>query len=540
MICPRCSVAEISEETNQCVLCGFSPAATAVMVDEAAADQMQAIVQKPLAGRFEIEQLIGRGRVSFVYTAKEVGSGNTVALKIIPLGGPLDADVVRRFEREASRAASLRHSHIIPIHGSGASGSLLWYAMEQVKGQSLAELLRDRGALDQESCLRMLDQVASALDYAHRRGIVHGNLKPTNILVDDDGWVRVTDFAIMRAFGRSSVMGVSVPTVLTPEYMAPEQFFTRTASASADQYAMAVVAYECLSGSLPFVGDSFEEVARLHQEETPPRLTELREDIPILIADAVEQALRKRPTDRFANVLDLVTVLRGGPPQGAEPVAPVDEPRATPQILTIQAPRRQFRPVHFGLGGLAVILALAGFLLTRGGGQGETVIDQSQFTSSAPRESDPVTAETSPEVVTPPVVASPEPARPRAEPPATQAQPEPRTPDPAPTRTPDPAAAQTPATPEPEARNPAPRPPVRRATPSVDSARLFVNARPWGALYIDDELLGNTPKANLALAPGVHVIRVERDGYEPFELEIEVTAGEEVRVTDIVLKPRQP
>lgn len=529
MICPRCSVAEISEDTHQCVLCGYAPSGAAVAVDRAAVEEMQDIVQKPLAGRFEIEQLIGRGKVSFVYSAREVATGNRVALKIIPLAGPLDADLVRRFEREAGRAASLRHSHIVPIHGSGASGALLWYTMDQVKGHSLAQRLRDHGPMDLEACLRMLEQVASALDYAHRRSIIHGNLKSTDVLLDDDGWARVTDFAIMQAFGRSAT-GFGMPSARTPEYMAPEQFYSRGTSASADQYALGVIAHECLSGALPFVGDSYEEIARLHQEATPTRLTEVREDVPLLIADAVEQALRKRPTDRFANVLDFVTVLRGGPPQGAEPMAPMEEPRGAPhQVLTIQAPSRQL-PRSYVIGGGVAALALAAVLLVARAGGGRDVATEGDFRRSAPPAAPTVTSEPSPAAATP----TPQQTREERQP-----------------------AAQQPATPPPRetaslAAQPAPEPvearpqPVRQAPPPVrrpvraEAAKLFVNATPWGSLYIDDELVGNTPKANLSLTPGTHVIRVQRDGFEPHEVEVEVAPGEEVRMTDIVLKPRRP
>ncbi len=522
MICPRCSVAEVSAETNQCILCGFTPTA-AVMVDTAAAEELQEIVQRPLAGRFEIQHLIGRGRASFVYAAQEAETNRKVALKIIPLSGPLDADLVRRFDREAARATSLRHSHIVPIFGSGASGSLLWYSMEHVEGRSLAELLRDQGPMDMESCLRMLDQVASALDYAHRRGVVHGNLKPTNILVDEDGWVRVTDFAVMRSFNRPVSAAVGMPPMRTPEYMAPEQFFARGESASADQYAMAVITYECLSGTLPFVGDSFEEVARLHQEESPSRLSDVRDDIPLLIADAVEQAMRKRPTDRFANVLDFVTVLRGGPPQGTEPLAPAAEPRGAPQVLTIQAPRRRWPVLYLMLAALVTAAVVVVLMLAKSAA-GPATFDESEFAQATPPDTPPVT------VAEP---AQPMPATDAGAPtdPSSQQQTDTR-PEPVAT-TPEPAPPRTTTPP------PTPRPAARSAT-ITDSARLFVSARPWGALYLDGEFLGNTPKAALGLAPGLHTIRIERDGYEPYEQEIDVGPGEEVRLTDIVLTPRLP
>jgi serine/threonine-protein kinase len=291
--------------------------------------------------------------------------------------------------------------------------------------------------------------------------------------------------------------------------MAPEQFVSRNESTSADQYALGVIAFEYLSGTLPFVGDSYEEVARLHQDDDPARLTDLCEDIPILIADAVEQALRKRASDRFANVLDFVTVLRGGPPRGAEHLAPMEEPRGAPQVLTIGAPRRRIPLMYLLVGGAAATLSLVVFLVSMsgGGGEGAAVTGESQSARAALPEAPPV-------VVTE------------------------RAPPPSPRPTP---AAETRTTPvetapaEVPARRPATRP-ARR----VSSARLFLNTRPWGVLFVDGEELGNTPKANLALAPGVHVIRVERDGYEPYEIEIEVAGGEEVRMTDIVLKPRQP
>jgi hypothetical protein len=280
---------------------------------------------------------------------------------------------------------------------------------------------------------------------------------------------------------------------------------------------MAVIAYECLSGQLPFVGDSFEEVARLHQEEPPTRLTELRDDVPLLVADAVEQALRKRPTERFANVLDFVTVLRGGPPQGAEPLAPSEEPRGAPQILTIQPPTRRFPLPHVAAaaaGAAAVLLVV--LILLRGSG-GEEPISSDQFVASAPATAPPIATLPAPVPAPPPAAA--EPAR--------------RQPAGAVGRLP-PAEGSRQVAAAPRRATPAP------AGPRSDSARLFVSTRPWGVLFVDGVEVGNTPKANLGLTPGVHVIRVVRDGFEPWEQEIEVAAGEEVRMTDVVLTPRQP
>ena len=525
MICPRCSVAEISEETNQCVLCGYAPRGSPVAVEQIGDDPVLDDTRKPLAGRFEIERLIGRGRVSFVYRARDVETNQAVAVKVIRLGGSVDPDLVRRFEREAARAAALRHSHILPALACGTSGTLFWYSMELNQGCSLSEILRNDGALDLERCLRILDQAASALDHAHRRSVIHGNLKPSNILVDEDGWVRVADFGMMRAFGRGASVALGVPALAAPEYMAPEQFQPRGESASADQYALGVIAYECLSGALPFVGDSYEELARMHQEAVPVRLTELREDIPLLIADAVEQALRKRPTDRFANVLDFVTVLRGGPPQTVEPVA-AEQARSIPHVLTIDQPKPRVPWLRIGLGAGALLVAVGGVLV------GMRVL--SRDSSPAAAGDGFVRAWPDNNLRAPPapvpdsavaVASGPDQGGPAA-PPAERPAPQPE------------AAAETAVPPPP------PPPPRREPAPvtvaAADSARLFIRATPWGALFVDGEFAGNTPQTNLGVVPGNHVLRIEREGYEPLELEVELAAGDELRLTDLVLVPRVP
>ena len=192
MTCPRCAIGDLADDTGKCVLCGFMPGSpTAVAVDKSAVDEVQETVQRELDGQFRINVLLRHGSRSSVYVADEVENNRLVALKVIPLQRGMNVDL-SVFEREAGVAASLSHAHIVPILGFGHTRALLWYSMEYVKGRSLADLLRESGPMELETCQKILEQVASALDYLHRRSVTHGNVKPDNILVDADRWAMVS------------------------------------------------------------------------------------------------------------------------------------------------------------------------------------------------------------------------------------------------------------------------------------------------------------------------------------------------------------
>ena len=184
MICPRCSIADISEDTHQCPLCGFAPSGSVLV--EPAHDEILEAVQEALGDRYQIQAVLRLGERSFVYLANDLAHERLLALKVMPVAELVDHELAKRFEQRAAVAASLKHSHIVPVHTYGASRNFLWYAMEYVEGESLAEVLRTSGPMDLSTCLRMVEQVASALDHAHRQDVVHGNLKPTNIFIDGE------------------------------------------------------------------------------------------------------------------------------------------------------------------------------------------------------------------------------------------------------------------------------------------------------------------------------------------------------------------
>jgi hypothetical protein len=513
MICPRCSIARIPDGTHECPLCGFKPA-TNVLVEQAAVDEAWQAVQQALGDRFWLEGLERLGERSFVYRARDLASDRAVALKVVPVSQSVDHELARRFERHAAQAAELRHAHIVPVFQYGVTRRFLWYSMEYVESRSLSEVLREPGPMALEPCLRIAEQVASALDFAHRRGVVHGNLKPSNVLVDARQWVRVTDFAVLEAFGRPRAPQAGAPVLHRPEYMAPEQFYARAVGASADQYALAVILYRCLSGSLPFVGDSFEEVARQQAGDAPPRLADARRDLPVPVLDAIQRALSKVPAGRFPTVLDFTAALSGvsgGTTRIAVPRDTASPPSDEPPLLVIDAPRRI--GVRHVIGAAVAVVALV--LVTSAAirpdlwraasGRIGRLVGREPATQAAPRWEtlDPLPA---------PVRTAPaEPSGDLGEQEEAEARP----------ATSSPAAAQPVAPPA------APRRP----------GQLAVNSSPWGRVFVDGEFVGNTPQPALELRPGTHVLRIEHDGFVPFEREFRIRSGEVLRLTDIVLTP---
>ncbi len=512
MTCPRCTIADIAEDTQQCPLCGFEPSGGVLV--EPVQDEILEAVQEVLDDRFQIHAVLRLGERSFVYLARELVHERLVALKVMPVAELVDHELARRFEQRAAVAASLTHSHIVPLYTYGASRNFLWYAMEHIQGQSLAEVLRTSGPMDLSTCLRIVEQVASALDYAHRQDIVHGNLKPTNIFIDKEKWIRVGDFAVLEAFGRPTSPEQGAPVLHRPEYMAPEHFYARTVGASADQYAFAVVAYQCLSGTLPFVGDSFEEVARLHANEPPPRLSHLRPDLPLHVLEAIQRALSKVPGGRFATVLDFASALATGPSARASALRLTSPPRASVEatpVLVVQADHKQqirrfaIGATLVGLTGIVVALAITKPPFV------QRILDASGRAVGTVTGSEPPAESPSLEWETLDRPLAPDPINPMVM---------------------DSVPGGDPGIVVPQPR------PTREIVPPVP-AQLFVNASPWGTVYIDGEAIGNTPKASVEIMPGVHTIRIERDGFEPFEREVSVKAGEVIRLLDIVLKPRQ-
>jgi eukaryotic-like serine/threonine-protein kinase len=263
-----------------------------------------------IGGRYRIERRLGVGGMSTVHLAFDQRLERYVALKLLAEHLADDPTFVSRFRREALSAARLVHPNIVQVFDFGFDERQHQHfiVMEHVPGHSCAELLRDHGHLEVDDAVEIITQACRGLDYAHRNGVVHRDVKPGNLLVSDADVVKLADFGIARAMGQSSI--TQVGSVLgTAAYLAPEQARGEEAGPRADIYALGVVAYQLLSGRLPYEASSLSELALKQQRESPIPLDELNPQIPAELARAVELALAldqaHRPTDTpaFAEAL---------------------------------------------------------------------------------------------------------------------------------------------------------------------------------------------------------------------------------------------
>ena len=364
MQCPRCTSGQISEIDNKCPECGFSLIGGSKRRVEVSSE-VEKSIRRAFRPEFRIEGLLGRGGMSLVYLAHEVELNRFVALKVLPLELALGTESAERFKREAKIAASLDHPHIVPIHQIGSRSTFLWFTMKFVRGHSLAELIADRGPLDLVECLRFVEQVASALHYAHDRGVVHRDVKPANVMIDENGWAVVCDFGVAKAFG-SVQLTQTGGTMGTPSHMSPEQLYGEPLTGRSDQYSLAIMTYECLAGTRPFPGDSLGEVLRQHCLDPPPRLSDNRPNIPRHVSDALIRAMSKKPEERFDSVSDFVVALGGRRPGTVRAGQRSELLESTARVTTWRFGRRsRLRPGHLPLvaafGGLlfAVSVALA-------------------------------------------------------------------------------------------------------------------------------------------------------------------------------------
>jgi Tol biopolymer transport system component/tRNA A-37 threonylcarbamoyl transferase component Bud32 len=265
-----------------------------------------------LAGRYRVLEIAGSGGMATVYAAEDLKHHRKVAIKVLhaELG---EAVAAERFLREIGIAARLTHPHILPLHDSGAADGLLYYVMPFVDGESLrARLLRERH-LPIDETARLLDEVASALAFAHERGIIHRDIKPENILLSA-GHAVVADFGIARAIHAAGGERVTHTGVVvgTPAYMSPEQATADQAlDRRSDIYSLGCVVYEMLGGEPPFSGATPRAVISRHALDPVPSLRTLRPTLSEAIAQAVERALAKVPADRYATAIEFAAAVRG-------------------------------------------------------------------------------------------------------------------------------------------------------------------------------------------------------------------------------------
>jgi eukaryotic-like serine/threonine-protein kinase len=270
-----------------------------------------ASLRAALAGRYVIERQLGHGGMGAVYLARDERHGRPVALKVVHAAAALENGPsfgAHRFQREIEFAARLNHPHILTLHDSGAVDGFLYYVMPYVDGESLRDLLARTGPQPMDVTLRVLRDVTRALTYAHRRGVAHRDIKPGNILLNQDGDALVSDFGIAKALAAAAgpASAARDPEVTTPglvlgtaAYIAPEQVTgDPNTDHRADLYALGVVAYEMLTGSTPFAGLPAHKMLAAHLSEVPQAVAMRRPEAPSALTTLVTQLLAKNPADR--------------------------------------------------------------------------------------------------------------------------------------------------------------------------------------------------------------------------------------------------
>ncbi len=326
--------------------------------------ELLSVMRRDLSRQYQITDLLGRGGMSLVFLAQEVELNRQVAIKVLPLQLLDGADAAERFEREGKISASLDHPHIVPIFRVGSTSTFLWYTMKRIRGRSLEQIIRERGGLPFADVLSIVQQVGDALQYAHRQGVVHRDVKPANVMIEDSGWAYVCDFGVARAFGSDS---------------------------------LAILVWEALTGALPFTGESVGELIRKHLLEPAPQLSDVRPEVPRNVSDAVARAMSKKPSDRFPDVAAFIRALGGEAERRLSSAFLSTTPaavRALAEALTVRLPPRGRRRA-LGLSVAAVALVGIGTwaaLRPSGPANGAT---RHQSAEPAARDSTPVRTVTS-------------------------------------------------------------------------------------------------------------------------------------------------
>jgi serine/threonine-protein kinase len=259
-------------------------------------------------GRYRLIELLGRGGMGEVWRAHDTDTDRIVAIKLLPAHFSDNEEFQRRFRREAHAAAGLNSPHVVPIHHYGEIDGRLYVDMRLIDGRDLASVLA-QGPLEPGRAVRIIEHVARALHAAHKVGLVHRDVKPSNILLDEDDYAYLIDFGIARAAGESSLTQTGGFVGSWP-YMAPERFSAREADTRADVYALACVLYECLTGDRPYPGDSLEQQYAGHVATPPPQPSSTNPDLPADFDKVTGKGLAKDPDQRYATTVELAHAAR--------------------------------------------------------------------------------------------------------------------------------------------------------------------------------------------------------------------------------------
>jgi serine/threonine protein kinase len=466
---------------------------TSVDTPPSGRDPVDSAARDDLRGLFELETVHRRGPASLVCLARDLEFNQPVALKVMARASGARAEAEEGFQQAAALVAALEHPHVVPLYSAGATDRFFWCSMEYVEGRSLAEVLRSSVPMEPSAPLRLAGQVAAALDDAHRLGVVHAGLTPANVLIDAAGDAHVTDFWIPWVLERLGGLPGDGGKARREKYRAPEQVSQGRCGPEGDQYSLAALLQACLTKAR----------ARLLPD----------------IARAIERALSPTPEARFPSVSEFAAALGVSARRAAVGTLPQfledDDEDDRDEYDPSDAPRpSRWRWIPAGVVTLVVLGAVAApWLLSSGSRRAAQRSADEEYLRPAVDSVPFVDPAVRLDTVVPPPRAERRPVSPVA-----------------PVRRPSVAPPRR-ARPVPERRD--------VAAPAV-GGRLFVNSTPWGQVYVDSELIGNTPRVDVPVSPGAHRLRVVRDGFLPYDTTVRITPGQALRITDIVLQEIKP
>ncbi len=543
MFCSRCG-SEITGKSKFCPSCGLDLMAT-TPVHAIATGVLQELdlVRESLAAEYEIIEELGRGGMAMVYRAKDRQLEREVAIKVLPFSLAFDTEFVERFQREARTSAQLEHPNIISIYRVGRSGRVIYFVMKFLRGGSLSSVLGVRKKLTPPEIRRLLSEAGGALGYAAQRGIVHRDIKPDNIMFDEHGQSVLTDFGIAKAASGQKLTGTGM-SIGTPHYMSPEQARAQAIDGRSDIYSLGVVAYQCLTGTVPYDGEDSFSIGYKHITEPIPMPSLVTAD-ERRIFEVIKRMLMKDPFDRFQSCEELVASFRGQPiaapgavrssvatfvgsaaavagtgaaagdgsglpPIVSQPTAPLDSPLVNRRLTPLErrdAPRRvadrsvAMRPSASSWAWLWVLLAVLG-----GAGGAFYYYKARGFAPGTVGNPDSAPALDS---------LPPSPSLPAQAPPASGDTPT------APAATPPPLAR--------DSSPPALTPPAEVAgstdvTGPVDSGGIRLSGLPRGSTVLIDEK--PVTQALTRLAPGPHALAISAPRYNFFSDTIVIRPGQ--------------
>ncbi len=322
-----------------------------------------AAIGETLSGTYKLVGLIGSGGFATVYRARDMRAGTVVAVKILHPHHAADAQIVRRFRREAEVADSLRHPNIVRMLDFGEDDETVFLVMEYVYGHTLASLLEREGQMTLSQTMEIATQALDALDTVHRAGIIHRDIKPHNIMLTPERRLKLMDLGLARPEASSGITqaGTYMGTV---HYIAPELVLGSPADIRADLYALGITLYQCLAATVPFDAPTPMAILHMHVAVAPPSLSRVRPDLPPEFVVALERSLAKLPEHRYQTPSDMLLGLQGRwDPVAAPPPLPMSGATAPPIAPSVaNAPTPQYDPQQ-----TAIIEAGSGRIIPAGG-----------------------------------------------------------------------------------------------------------------------------------------------------------------------------